>query len=434
MSMYRCFTARSGHLAKPPISILASYTTTVSIKPALEISSSLHSFTKYRPSWSEFLKQHPTSVEEIQTVYDACVRSRVFAPISERPIVFEGKSPFGVTKKIPRGDVRFLKSTFQGIQGLKPQDWEVRGINFTHAVNIAQQLQRSNYFSGKKLSDLLKSWPQLLAQVQTEAPGGAESLNGFASAAGTVADGRKALMEANIAKLATIIKEGHGEHKDLDMQATARRTLKWNKGAEQPHQIPKEGSDVAENVETLQADRARRILRQRKKAEQESDADEGIKSKRRPLRLAATSKGVSVTFDSMEKLRRFERRGREITVDKEVKKRTRETSLKTAHQKRGRPSGDIRAPNNSLHEAEHHSSKERRSSASLMKIRKLAERPAEVLLAKIKEKTSSLEQTDLPKSRRKTAERQLERTKQALALQDWEARQKQKVTDRTSRE
>lgn len=205
-------------------------------------------------------------------------------------------------------------------------------------MEIARQLHLKRYFSGKKLSDLRKNWTQIVAQAlvdaaKSEAAGPGEA-NGLESMAETVAEERIEPVKASMTKVTTA--EGLGDSTWSDTNHTARQASRNSSAANQAYQVPKEGGDV-EKVETAQADRARRSLKQRKKAEQESDAAEGIRSVRRPLRLAATFKGVPLTFDTMRSLKRLERGGREIIVDKEVKKRTKGTRSGKAQQKREQP-------------------------------------------------------------------------------------------------
>lgn len=320
-----------------------------------------------------------------------------------------------------------LKFMFMRTIGLTPQDWEARGINFLHAVNIAKQLQLQNHFSGKDLSVVVNNWAEISVQAQRHATG-VKPAESPANPLETIAERRKALMEGTKGdKAATVRAERNEERKALDWGSGERHVLRTStqadrKRAGQARRTSQQGND-AEGVESMQADQARRVLRQRKKAEQASDAEEGIKSKRRPLRLAATSKGVPLTFETMDKLRRVERRGREIVVDKEVRQRTRGATIEKAQQKRD----EARRANSTIskppHQEDQRSSKEQRSTAALGKIKALATKNSKAIEAIIKKKETLLKQEKLPHSRQKTAERQLKRARQALAMQEWDARQ-----------
>lgn len=426
--MSRRLMARSRHLAKCPLSVSATYTTTLPIRPSLLVTSRFHSShpTSHdsRLTWTEWISGNPTSVEEMQTVYNACVQSTVF---KQRPITPDGTTPFGVSKQIRHRDDRFLESTFMETPGLKPQDWKARGIQFPHAVDIARQLQLYNYFSGNNVEDLIREWPLYSATAK------ANATLGLAIAAKTVAEGRKRLMERNSAEAAAIKKNWNEERKESDMPSGARQIPEISKqgeptGRNQAHRFPKGGED-GEHAGRAETDQARRILRQRKKAELASDAAEGIKSKRRPLRLATVSKGVPLVFENMKKLHRVERGGREIAVDKEVKQRTKGLNMERTQRKRDKTTREDGTMSKGLNGNDDGSPREQRSSASLEKIRKLAKRPTKALAAIIEEKQSSLEE-NMPKSRRNTAERQLARAKQALALKEWEARRGQRKSGR----
>lgn len=306
------------------------------------------------PSWPEWLSRYPTSPAKIQTVYDACMQSRVFAPSAERPIVLreaEGRPVFasellgiskqltGVSERVERRSTSSISRTFKQTPGLKHQDWEARGIDFKHAVLIARQLQLTDYFSKKqkKLSHLLRTSSEILAQASMKDK-----------------------------KASPACKDEQSEFRETTAKwpsqpRSARQTSNANTHASQAHHILREGSD-AETPESAQAERSRRLLKQRKQLEQASDAAEGIKSKRRPLRLAATSEGVPLTFKTMEKLRRFERRGREIVVDKEVRQRTKAASDDLAQRKRDRSRPKTGTAKQALLQDDHDSSKERGSS------------------------------------------------------------------------
>lgn len=320
-----------------------------------------------------------------------------------------------------------LKSMFMSTDGLSPQDWEARGINFHHALNIAKQLQLQKHFSGKDLSVVLLNWSEISVRARGHATG-VEPAKSLAYPPETIAERRKALMEGTKGdKAATMRAEGHEERKGLDWGSGARNVLRTStqadrKRADQTRRTSQQGTDAG-GVESMQADQARRVLRQRKKAEQASDAEEGIKSKRRPLRLAATSKGVPLTFETMDKLRRVERRGREIVVDKEVRQRTRGATIEKAQHKRDEARRANSTRTKILHQEDQRSSKEQRSTAALGKIKALATKNSKALEAIIKKKETLLKQEKLPHSRQKTAERQLKRAKQALAMQEWDARQ-----------
>lgn len=320
--------------------------------------------------------------------------------------------------------IRFM---FKRTNGLGPQDWQARGINFHHAMDIAKQLQLQNHFSGKDLSVVLQNWAEISVRAQKYATG-VKPAKKIANLPESIAERRKALMEGtNGDKAATMGAEGHEERKGLEWGSAARHvsrtsTLAERKRADQARGTSQQGND-AEGVESMQAEQARRVLRQRKKAEQASDAEEGIKSKRRPLRLAATSRGVPLTFETMDKLRRVERRGREIVVDKEVRQRTRGATIEKAQQKRDEARRAKSTIPKTLHQEDQHSSKEQRSTAALGKIKALATKNGKALEAIIKKKETLLAQDKLPHSRQKTAERQLKRAKQALAMKEWNARQ-----------
>lgn len=425
------FVAFSGRASRWTLPIQASFTTTLKSGASLISSSAFHSSQsvanrRIKP-WPEWLSQNPTSAKDVQKVYDACVESRVFAPTAQRPLDLQGQTQFGKPKKIRWGDSSMLKFMFMRTDGLTPQDWEARGINFHHALNIAKQLQLQNHFSGKDLTVVLKNWSEISVQAQRHAAG-VEPAKTFANSPETIAERRKALMEGTkVDKAATMTTEGHEERKGLDRGSGARHVLRTSTQADreragQARRTSQQGND-AEGVESMQADQARRVLRQRKKAEQASDAEEGIKSKRRPLRLAATSKGVPLTFETMDKLRRVERRGREIIVDKEVRQRTRGATIEKAQQKRDEAKRANRTITKPLHQENQHSSKEQRSTAALGRIKALATKNSKALEAIIKQKETLLKQDELPHSRQKTAERQLKRAKQALAMQEWDARQ-----------
>lgn len=429
------FIARSGWIGRWTLPIRGNFTTTLTSGACLFTSSASYTSrafdTRRSIPWLEWLGHNPTSAKDIQTVYDVCMESRVFAPTTQRPLHLQAQTHFGKPKKIPWGDTRSIQSMFRNTEGLRPQDWEARNIKFPHAVEIAKQLQLQNHFSGKDLSIILKDWPQFLERAQRLAAG-AESAKVVSKLPETIGERLKALKEG--VKLDNTVTEREEaykeERKGLDMGSGARHVLRTStlaerKRADQARRTSQQGYDN-NDIESMQADHARRILRQRKKAEQASDAEEGIKSKRRPLRLAATSNGVPLTFENMDKLRRVERRGREIVVDKEVRQRTREATVEQAQQKRNEARrANSTTMNNTSPQQDQHSSKERRSEAALEKIKVLADKNAKVLEAVIKKKERILEQDDLPTSRRKTAERQLKRAKQALAMHEWDAGRRQ---------
>ncbi|KAJ4418414.1 hypothetical protein N0V82_005600 [Gnomoniopsis sp. IMI 355080] len=304
------------------------------------------------PSWPEWLSEFPTSPARIQTVYDACVQSRIFAPPAQRPIVLRkvergpvfasdsigmSQKVVGASEKVDRWDTVVVERTFRRTPGLQDRDWEARGINFHHAVRIARQLQLTDYFSKKKkkLSQLFGIWSEVQAQA---------SARDEKSAGSWDYEQRKVEIK---------------NYKWPSQPCTTRQTSGTNTQADQAHPIPREGND-AENAERARAERSRRLLKRRKQLEQASDAAEGIKSKRRPLRLAATSEGVPLTFETMKKLRRVERRGREIVVDKEVRQRTKAASGDLAPQKTDQPRRKAGTKKGALQQGDHDSWKERR--------------------------------------------------------------------------
>lgn len=289
--MSRWLMARSG---KWPLPISASYITTRPIRPSLLLSSRCYASQDAKPgrklSWSEWVNLHPTSAEELKTVYDVCVQSNIFGSVAERPIIVTETSHLSVTKRIRRTKIGDVLETFKQTPGLQPADWEAKGIAFLHAVEVTGRLHQNHAFTKPKfVKDIIRSWPDILRN--------AEKAKGAGQAAQTVAAVEPAFTKGTIAKPAAARKEAPGRYE----------------------QQQQEDTDMGSKV--------RQLLRARKKAEQDSDAAEGIRSKRRPLRIAATSNGVPLAFENMEKLRRLERGGREIIVDKQVKTRTKGASV-----------------------------------------------------------------------------------------------------------
>lgn len=426
------FKARSGRVSRWTLPIRASFTSTLKSGACLTSPIAFYSSQRRSIPWLEWLSQNPTSAKDIRTVYDVCTESRLFAPTTQRPLHLQGQTEFGTLKKIRWGDTRAMKSMFMSTEGLRPQDWEARNIEFPHALEIAKQLQLQNHFGGKDLKVILKDWPKFLERAQKLAAE-VESADVVSKSPESICERLQALKEEAIQSDNNIVtkreERDQEERKGLDMGSGARHVLRTStlaerQRADQARRTSQQANDPG-GIESTQVDHARRILRQRKKDELASDAEEGIRSKRRPLRLAATSNGVPLTFETMDKLRRVERRGREIVVDKEVRQRTREATKELAQQKRDEARRANSTMNKISPQQDQHSSKERRSEAALGKIKTLAGKDAKVLEAIIKKKQRILEQDNLPTSRKKTAERQLDRAKQALALHEWDAGRRQ---------
>lgn len=389
--MLRWLTARSGYLsAQRPLPTAACCAILHDIRPSLpRFYSSQPTPIRYKLPWAEWLCKYPTSVEEMQTVYKACAESHVFAPVTQGPFTLAGQTTSRASRAsqhVRLGNIRDLERRFNSTLGLLPQDWKARGIEFQHALEIALQLHLSNTFATgiRNVEDLISKWHDFEREAEA-----AKKLERMEK---TIMEGRAALMGGDTAKATA-------EKRKLEERQELNRALDM-----------------------------RRILRTRKQAELDSDAAEGIKSKRRPMRLAATSKGVPLAPEAAEKLRRLERHGREVIVDKEVKERIKRPNVdhKLVRQKRDDPMRKNANGNNMPPPDDgNFSSKEQRGSLGLAKVKKLAERPWKVLTAVIKTKENVLKNVTLSKAARRTAERSLSRAKQALALLEWEARNTQ---------
>lgn len=242
--MSRFITASGGaiNLARRTLPVFANHivTTPLLIRSSLIppiLNPSLQSTqVRYKWTWTQWLGLNPTSLEELQTVYDACVQSPVFGPRAKR-----------LKPTFPHVEKTFLETP-----GLQPQDWETRRIPWQHAVAVATRLHQERLFTEPDAAKaLVEQWPRLWEQAKAE-----------------------------------------------------------------------------ESDATREAVRARRVLKVRKQMELDSDAAEGIKSKRRPLTIHGP--GSPPNVQSREGLRRLERHGREIIVDKQVKKRANRDIIKTA--------------------------------------------------------------------------------------------------------
>lgn len=147
-------------LARRPL-ILAGRISLISV-PRFPQSSQI----RHKASWPEWIGLHPTTLEELTTVYKVCKESRVLGPTVERPITPQGPS------KRTKPNVRNVYNTFLETPGLQSADWRAHRIAFHSAVEIALRLHQEHLFSGqtpyikRKLTPILAQWPKLWDQAR----------------------------------------------------------------------------------------------------------------------------------------------------------------------------------------------------------------------------------------------------------------------------
>ncbi|CAN8104764.1 unnamed protein product [Discula destructiva] len=291
------------HSATTRPSLLLPPTTTV-LPP---ISQSMQ--TRTGLSWTQWLSIYPTSTDELQTIYKACHDSHAFADTTAPTTSSSSSTTTKQQQQIP--DAEFAQHTFEATPGLQKADWDARGIHFAHAAAVAQRLWHKKVFApaggehinidknNKAAKALFARWPAAWEKAQAAA--------GF-----------------ELARAAVLRGEAAAAAKNDDAEGKQQQQQQQQK--QQEEREPRSSSVLTQERKLAMA--ARAVLRARKRAELASDAAEGIKSVRRPLRINAHSReGVPLVFASAEQLRRLERGKREIVVEKQpVGKKTTATA------------------------------------------------------------------------------------------------------------
>ncbi|CAN8100420.1 unnamed protein product [Discula destructiva] len=270
--MLRSLSAGVGALglARRPHPVYASLTTTTTptrTRPSRPLSSPLISshLTQSRSkwTWANWVRLHPTSAEDLQTVYNVCIQSGLFVKVKAQR---------------PKRTVESITDQFRQTPGLRPADWEAHGLPWLHAVQIATRLHEEDFFTTfkapKKLTLLVARWPQIWARAKAGGSGRVVSNPDVAAAEFEAA-------RENVGRPTSVI-------------AAARKAM-------------------AEDSTALRmAVQARRVLYFR----MTQGKAPGKAQKRRPPPSVYTE----LEYASDEKLRRVERRGREVIIEQQITK------------------------------------------------------------------------------------------------------------------